>query len=100
MTPEIDKLKLIKEVIGEAIELVQSSVWTAKNFVINGPVNWADLSCVEVAYCLSDDGQEYHSVLIKEADPINDALRIFVASYMLTQNKVLIDRELIIRTDR
>ena len=89
----IEKLKLIKEVVGEAIEAAQQSE-------IQGPINWGDLSCVEVSYCLSDDGQESYIALIEEADPINDEFRAFIANYMLTQSKVQIDRELVIKTER
>jgi len=91
----IEKLKLIKEVVGEAIEAAQQSE-------IQGPnphLNWGDLSCVEVSYCLSDDGQESYIALIEEADPINDEFRAFIANYMLTQSKVQIDRELVIKTE-
>lgn len=42
---------------------------------IKGPINWADLSCVEASYVLTDDGSTHLEVLIEEADPSAIELR-------------------------
>ena len=34
-----------------------------------GPVNWADLSCRQASWVVTDDGAEYAEVLIEEASP-------------------------------
>jgi hypothetical protein len=35
----------------------------------NWPVNWADLSCRQASWVVTDDGAEYAEVLIEEASP-------------------------------
>jgi hypothetical protein len=35
----------------------------------NWPVNWADLSCRQTSWIVTDDGAEYAEVLIEEASP-------------------------------
>jgi hypothetical protein len=37
--------------------------------LVRGPVNWADLSCCQVSWVVTDDGSEYAEVLIEEASP-------------------------------
>ncbi len=34
-----------------------------------GPVNWADLSCLQAAWVVTDDGESYAEVTIEEASP-------------------------------
>ena len=35
---------------------------------MKGAINWGDLACSRVSYCMGDDGDYYYSVDIEEAD--------------------------------
>ena len=41
---------------------------------IEGPINWADLYCVEAYQKTSHDGISVLGVVISEADPVNEEL--------------------------
>ncbi len=92
MNDIIPKLRLIKDAVNNALDAAQRTK-------IEGAINWGDLSCTEVKYCINDDGSESYEAIIEEAAPENYELRKFITGYMLTQSKVSIDHELIILTE-
>jgi hypothetical protein len=42
------------------------------------PINWGDLRCVSVEYCVNDSGDAHYLVLIEEAAPECVEFRSFV----------------------
>ena len=58
-----EKLTKLRSATDDAIGVIESGVRP------RGPVNWADLSCLEVAWVLPDDGEPYAHVVIEEAAP-------------------------------
>lgn len=45
---------------------------------IDGAVNWADLQCVDVEYCLDTTGDEFYLVTVDEAAPDNPELQLAI----------------------
>jgi len=45
-------------------------------------VNWADLSCTEAGFVVTDTGNEYYYVEIEEADPSAHNLRVFISNHL------------------
>ncbi len=47
--------------------------------LIDGAVNWADLSCIMAEHAQDQDGNETHRVYIEEASPDASDLRRYIA---------------------
>ena len=58
-----DDLKRLRAATDDAIGAIESGERP------NGPVNWADLSCVQAAWVVTDEGESYAEVQIEEAHP-------------------------------
>ena len=59
----IDELKKLRAATEDVIDTIIISDPP------NWPVNWADLSCRQASWVVTDDGAEYAEVLIEEASP-------------------------------
>ena len=59
----IDELKKLRAATEDVIDTIIISDPP------NWPVNWADLSCRQAFWVVTDDGEEYAEVLIEEASP-------------------------------
>lgn len=46
-----------------------------------GAVNWGDIGCADILFCIGDD-DEYYEVILEEADPSAVGLHIFVRDYL------------------
>ena len=53
--------------------------------VIHGPINWADLHCYESRYIMTDGGDEYFEVIIREAYHSNQQLCDFVKERIVSE---------------
>jgi hypothetical protein len=62
-------LRRLRGAVGTALGRIES-----RNPLPKGPINWADLGCTEVSYCVNDSGVEYYTVTISECDPHATAL--------------------------
>lgn len=67
----IEQFSAIKAEAQKAIESIQADRVAGRWRPEGGAVNWADLRCTEVLYCLRDDGDVFWRVVISEAAPEN-----------------------------
>lgn len=58
------QLKKLREDTDAAIEVVR-----ARRPQVQGAINWADLHCLQAAWVLTDDEENYAEVTIEEASP-------------------------------
>ena len=65
----------MNKVCEEAIKKIDKSE-------IQGAINWADLHCVEVIYCIDQKGKESYRFSIEEAAPDNRELHIYLYDYL------------------
>lgn len=58
-------LKKLKEAASAACE----KAYEKRSEFCNEAINWGDLKCICAEYCVSDEGSQYHRVIIDEAAP-------------------------------
>ena len=71
-----------EQIIGASLKELKAATDAAIGAIkispCNGPVNWADLRCVEARWVVTDEGESYYEVLIEEAGPDAIALQRLV----------------------
>ncbi|RKY28451.1 MAG: hypothetical protein DRP83_00695 [Planctomycetota bacterium] len=64
--------------IRSAVETLLKNAAEFKDRFRKDPINWGDLHCTEVLYCLDDEGHERYQVHIAECDPACGELKRYI----------------------
>lgn len=73
----IKKLKEYQTICNEAIA-------EAQKIKFKGAINWSDLSCVLVVFCLPSDGGNFYKFFISEASPnCGEEFTNFIQMYLI-----------------
>ena len=72
---EQQRLQHLRRLTNEALHAAEAAG-------IADAVNWGDLSCVEAALVLTDEGRSYYRVMIEEASPDAYKLGVYVRDWL------------------
>ena len=72
---EQQRLQHLRRLANDALDAAEAAG-------IEDAVNWGDLSCVEAALVLTDEGRSYYRVMIEEASPDAYKLGVYVRDWL------------------
>jgi len=80
----VKTLQELYELANEACERISED-----NINYNEAINWGDLGCLKVRYCITRYGHNYYEVIIAEAAPDAIELRAAIKRYIQKHSKIM-----------